>query len=62
MVNLLDFLSWVLTPGAGVLAYWLMENVPFLANLEPTVKRFVAFGLSAVFGILAFLAMVGRVS
>ena len=59
MDNLKDFLVWVLTPGAGVLAYWLMENVPFLVNLEARLKRFAAFGLSAAFGILAFLVMVG---
>jgi len=59
MDNLKDFLVWVLTPGAGVLAYWLMENVQFLVDLEARLKRFVAFGLSAVLGILAFLAMVG---
>ena len=59
MDNLLEFLTWALTPGAGVLAYWLMENVSALAALEPKLKRLVAFGLSALIGVLAFLAMVG---
>jgi hypothetical protein len=59
MENLKDFLVWVLTPGAGVLAYWLMENVPALVNLDAKLKRFAAFGISALLGILAFLAMVG---
>lgn len=59
MDNLLGFLTWVLTPGAGILTYWLMENVPVLAALEAKLKRFVAFGLSALIAVLAFLAMVG---
>ena len=59
MDNLLEFLTWALTPGAGVLAFWLLENVAALAALEPKLKRLVAFGLSALIAVLAFLAMVG---
>jgi len=59
IVTFLDFLSWVLTPGAGVLAFFLLEKVKQLAAIvDPTVKRCVAFALSAGIAIAAYLLMV----
>ena len=44
--------------GAGIVAYWLMDNVAWFAGLNPKPKRWVAFALSAIVACLAFTASV----
>jgi len=59
-MELTDFLGWILSGGgAGVLAYFLMDRIPALALLASESKRYVAFGLSALFAMLAFAGLVG---
>jgi hypothetical protein len=59
-----EVLVWLLTGGAsggaGVVTYWLMENIRWLAEFpDARWKRVIAFGLSASIAILAYLAAVG---
>ncbi len=55
MSNLKELLAWVAGgPGAGVLAYWLLEHVGALKALAPEAKRYVAFALSGGLAALAW--------
>lgn len=54
-----EFLPWVTTAGAGVAAYWLMEEIEALAELAPQMKRRVACVISAALAMGAYLAMIG---
>ncbi len=54
MTELSDILLWVTTAGAGVLSYWLMEEIEALAALAPKLKRFVSFGLTGVIALAAW--------
>jgi len=58
-MELSAFLPWVTTVGAGLLAYWLLDEVPALTRLGPKAKRRLAYILSAAVAILAYLAMMG---
>jgi len=52
------FLRFVMTGGgAGLAAYWLIDNVPFLANLASKAKRLSAFAISALLADAAFIAL-----
>jgi len=54
------FLAWVVGgTGAGVVAYWLMEQVPGLAGLGSELKRYVALGLASLLACGAYVASVG---
>ena len=54
MTELADILLWVTTAGAGVLAYYLMEEVEALKALAPKVKRFASFGLTGAIALAAW--------
>ncbi len=54
MTELREILVWVTTAGAGVLAYWLVEEVAWLAQLAPKAKRFASFGLTAILALAAW--------
>jgi len=43
-----DALVFVSTAGAGVVAYWLMEQLPALEELMPMWKRYTAFVLAFI--------------
>jgi hypothetical protein len=48
-MNLLQAAQWILEGGMGVVAYFLMEKVPFLAGITPSsTKRYVSFAVAAL--------------
>ena len=54
-----EVLGWIISSGgAGVLAYWLMEHIPFLVALSAEWKRYASFVLSGAIACLAFVALV----
>lgn len=56
-MTLRDALVWLTTVGAGVVTFWLLDNVRWLRKLSEEVKRYVAFGLSALIADLAWLGL-----
>lgn len=54
MTDLREILVWVTTAGAGVLAYWLIDNVAWLAQLAPRAKRFAAMALTGAIALAAW--------
>jgi hypothetical protein len=50
-MTLKDALLWAQTVGAGVLAYLVMERWPWACSLPARPKRWLAFALSAAFGL-----------
>lgn len=56
--SLLYALRWLLEGGAGVVAYWFMENIPRLAALPAESKRYAAIMLSAVLGMATYALMI----
>ncbi len=42
--------------GAGVVAYYIIDRWPWASNLQPEPKRYLAYALSGVIGVLAYLA------
>ncbi len=53
-MNVWDMAQWVLGGGMGPVAYYLMENVGFLAAIAPPKrKRYVAFGVAIAVAWLA---------
>ena len=58
-MELVDFLKWaVCGGGAGVIAYFLMEEIPALTYLEPKPKRYMSLALAAVIAMLGYMGMV----
>ena len=58
-MELQEVLVWLLQGGgAGVVTYWLMENLPFLVNLTSENKRYASLVLTAALSIGAFLIAV----
>lgn len=57
-MTLRDFLPWVTTSGAGLLAYWLIENIVFFASQSSLAKRLWAYALSGGFAVIAWLFMI----
>ena len=56
MQNLMEATAWVIGGGgAGILAYALLETMPFQGDLTPKGKRFLAGVLCCVIGILVYL-------
>lgn len=56
-MELKDAIVWLMSGGgAGAVAYWLMEALPFLAGLPPLWKRLVAIALTAAVALLALAA------
>ena len=53
-MGLKDLLYWLGTPGAGVLAFWLMDHWPWAKNLGEEARHFVSLGLSGGFALLAW--------
>lgn len=54
-MELKDVLLYVTTVGAGLLAFWLIENVAWFATLSPRARRIAAYALAAAIGIAAWL-------
>lgn len=51
-----EFVAWLLSGGgAGVVAFWLVGNVPFLEELKPDFKRYVSFALTGAVAVLVWL-------
>lgn len=50
-----EVMIWLLQGGgAGIVTYWLMENLPFLVSLSSESKRYVSLLLTGVLSIGAF--------
>lgn len=45
--------------GSSLVTYWLMENIPELAELTSQYKRFASLGLAALLSCVAYLFSVG---
>ena len=58
-MELRDWLMVLMSGGSGAVVYWLMENIPWLAELRPDHKRYASLALSVLIPILAWLAMLG---
>jgi len=57
--QLFEVLKWfVAGGGAGIVGYWLMENVPQLKGLAAEYKRYASVALSAVLAMVAYSAAV----
>lgn len=57
-MELRTFLDWIITGGAGVLAYLFMGWITWLKNLAPKPKRIAAFAISAVIAMVGYTAAV----
>ena len=56
-MELSEFLTWLVNGGgAGIVAYWLMDNLEFLRGLSSEWKRYASLGLAAGLAMLAFAA------
>ena len=59
-MSLQELLTWILSGGgAGVIAYWAMENLAFLVMLAPQYKRYTSLTLAACLAVVGYLAAVG---
>ena len=59
-VQLGEFLTWIIGGGgAGILAFWLMENVKGLCDLGAEYKRYASLLLAGLLAAGAFGASVG---
>jgi len=57
-MTLKSVLLWVLeSGGAGVVAWWLMERVPFLVRLKLALKRLAAWMLTGALAAAAFFGL-----
>jgi hypothetical protein len=56
-MTLRDALVWLTTVGAGVVTFWLLDNITWLRDLGEEVKRYAAFILSAAIADLAWLGL-----
>ena len=57
-MELLAFLTWVVKFGAGLFAYFIVDNVPALVRLQAIPKRIAACGIAAGIAILGWLAQI----
>ena len=57
-MELKQFLPWLSTVGAAILAYWLVGEISRTDVLSPKAKRRVAYGIAAVVAVGAYLLMV----
>lgn len=57
-MELREVLSALISGGAGVVVYWLMENIRWLADLRPDLKRYASLGLAMAIPVAAWLIMV----
>lgn len=58
-MQLPEFLTWIVSGGgAALVAYWMMERVPFLVELESQQKRFASLALAAVIACAGFVVSV----
>ena len=59
-MELQDLLIWILSGGgAGIIAYWLMENLAFLVQLPSQHKRYASLVIASGLAVLGYLASVG---
>ena len=53
-------LSWLVAgPGAGALAFYVLERLPRFQAMQPEYKRYVSLTATAVLAMAAFTAAVG---
>ncbi len=57
-MDLRQLLLWLTTPAAGVVAYWLIDNVTFFQFLSSVAKRNAAYILTAIIAVGAYLLQV----
>jgi len=48
-------LAWLSTIGAGIIVYFLLENIAALVSLPPVWKRVIAIFGTAAIAVIAFL-------
>lgn len=59
-LSLGEAIAWVLSGGgAGVIAFFLIEKIKFLAELAPDYKRYASIALTAVLALAAWGAGMG---
>lgn len=54
-MELQDFLLIFVSGGGGVVVYWLLETVPFLANMQAEYKRYASLILAGLLPIPFYL-------
>lgn len=54
-LSLPDLLTFVTGGGAAVLAFWLLDRISWLGNLNPEQKRYTAYVLTGGLAVLAWL-------
>ena len=55
-----EAIAWVLSGGgAGIVAFFAVDKVKFLRNLEPDYKRYASIGLTALLALAAWGAGMG---
>ena len=53
-------LSWLVAgPGAGALAFYVLERLPRFQAMQPEYKRYVSLTATAILAMAAFTAAVG---
>lgn len=54
-----DLILLLMTAGSGGLVFLLMDNIAYLKNLPPDLKRYASLLLSVLIPVLAWLAGIG---
>lgn len=57
-MSLRDLLWWLGTPGAGVLAFFLIDHWPWAKALGEEARHFLSLGLSGALALLAWGAQI----
>lgn len=58
-ITLREGIMWLIGPGAGVLAFFIIEHWAILASLAPEIKRYVSWAITGGLAILAYCAGIG---
>ena len=53
-MNLELFLAWLTTPGAGILAFWVMNHWTWAQSLNEEQRKLVSLALSGALALLAW--------
>ncbi|RLC84853.1 MAG: hypothetical protein DRJ03_13100 [Chloroflexi bacterium] len=58
-MELNELLSWILSGGgAGIIAYWLMDHLPFLIQLSSEYKRYASLIIAGILAVAGYLVAV----
>jgi len=58
-MELTEALVWIISGGgAAYVGFWLVEHVAWFGQLASDLKRYAAFGLTAILAIAAWVAMI----